>query len=235
MPLPILESSKYTLTIPSTSKIVEYRPFLVKEEKILLIAQESNDSIQMFSSMKEIIRACTFEKLDVNSITSYDLEYIFLKLRSKSIGEISTINLECSECKKPNEVNIVIDEIEVKLDPSVNKTIMLTESVGINLRHIRVQDMGALADDKKSQSEIINNVIIASIESIFDADNVYPSEKSTVAELTTFINSLNREQMSKIESFIESTPKVQKDVSFSCKECAAHNAINVSGTQSFFA
>ena len=86
MPLPILESSKYTVTIPSTGKIVEYRPFLVKEEKILLIAQESNDSTQMFSAMKEIIRACTFEKLDINSITSYDLEYIFLKLRSKSIG-----------------------------------------------------------------------------------------------------------------------------------------------------
>lgn len=235
MPLPILESSKYTLTIPSTSKIVEYRPFLVKEEKILLIAQESNDSTQMFSSMKEVVRSCTFEKLDVNSITSYDLEYIFLKLRSKSIGEVSTINLECSECKTPNEVNIVIDEIEVKHDPNENKTIMLTDTIGINLRHIRVKDMASLSDDTKPQSEIINNVIIASIESIFDADNVYPSEKSTPTELTTFINSLNREQMSKIESFIESTPKVQKDISFLCSHCSHANSINISGTQSFFA
>ena len=234
MPLPILESSKYTVTIPSTGKIVEYRPFLVKEEKILLIAQESNDSTQMFSAMKEIIRACTFEKLDINSITSYDLEYIFLKLRSKSIGEVTDINLECSECKTPNPVSIVIDEIEVKVDPEASKKIMLTDTVGVNLRHIRVKDMALLADDKKPQSEMINNVVMASIESIFDADNVYPSEKSTPAELTTFINSLNREQMSKIESFIESTPKVQKDVNFKCSSCGHDNSINISGTQSFF-
>lgn len=234
MPLPILESSKYTITIPSTGKTVEYRPFLVKEEKILLIAQESNDSNQMFSSMKEIIRSCTFEKLDVDSITSYDLEYIFLKLRSKSIGEVSDINLECSECKTLNPVSIVIDEIEVKIDPDATKTVMLTETVGVNLRHIRVKDMAQLSDDKKPQSEIINNVVMASIESIFDADNVYPSDKSTPQELTTFINSLNREQMSKIEKFIESTPKVQKDVCFSCTNCNHDNSINVSGTQSFF-
>ena len=234
MPLPILESSKYTVTIPSTGKTIEYRPFLVKEEKILLIAQESNDSTQMFSSMKEIIRSCTFEKLDVESITSYDLEYIFLKLRSKSIGEVSDINLECSECKTLNPVSIVIDEIEVKINPNVSKTVMLTETVGVNLRHIRVKDMAQLSDDKKSQSEIINNVVIASIESIFDADTVYPSDKSTPQELTTFINSLNREQMGKIEKFIESTPKVQKDVTFSCSHCKHDNSINVSGTQSFF-
>ena len=234
MPLPILESSKYTVTIPSTGKIVEYRPFLVKEEKILLIAQESNDSTQMFSAMKEIIRACTFEKLDINTITSYDLEYIFLKLRSKSIGENTEINLECSACKTPNPVSIIIDEIEVKIDPKASKTVMLTDTVGINLRHIRVKDMALLADDKKPQSEIINNVVMASIESIFDADNVYPGDKSTPAELTTFINSLTRAQMSKIESFIESTPKVQKDVSFKCTSCAHDNTINISGTQSFF-
>jgi len=235
MPLPILESSKYTVIIPSTGKTIEYRPFLVKEEKILLIAQESNDSTQMFSSMKEIIRSCTFEKLDVDSITSYDLEYIFLKLRSKSIGEVSDINLECSECKTLNPVSIVIDEIEVKIDPKASKTVMLTETVGVNLRHIRVKDMALLADDKKPQSEIINNVVMASIESIFDEKNVYPSEKSTPAELTTFINSLSRAQMSKIENFIESTPKVQKDVNFKCLNCAHENTINISGTQSFFA
>jgi hypothetical protein len=188
----------------------------------------------MFSAMKEIIRACTFEKLDINTITSYDLEYIFLKLRSKSIGEITDINLECSECKTPNPVAIVIDEIEVKIDPKAPKTVMLTETVGVNLRHIRVKDMALLADDKKPQSEIINNVVMASIESIFDETNVYPSDKSTPAELTTFINSLTRAQMSKIESFIESTPKVQKDVSFKCTHCAHDNTINISGTQSFF-
>jgi hypothetical protein len=234
MALPILESSKYTTTVPSTGKTIEYRPFLVKEEKILLIAQESNDSAQMFSAMKEIIRSCTFEKLDINGITSFDLEYIFMKLRAKSIGEISDINLECSECKHPNPISIAIDEIEVNIDPETSKTIMLTDSVGVTMRYIRVKDMDLLSDDNKPQSEIINNIVMASIESIFDADNVYPSDKSTPAELTTFINSLTRAQMSKIESFIESTPKLQKDVTFDCIQCKHKNNINISGTQSFF-
>jgi transcription elongation factor Elf1 len=235
MPLPILQSSKYTAKIPSTGKTIEYRPFLVKEEKILLVAQESNDSTQMFSAMKEIIRACTFEKLDVDDITSFDLEYIFMKLRAKSIGEYSDIYLDCSECSHSNSVSVQIDNIEVSIDPELSKTIMLTDTIGVTMRNIRVKDMALLSDESKPQSEIINNVVMASIESIFDADNVYPSDKSTPEELTTFINSLNRSQMSKIEAFIQSSPKLEKNVQFTCSKCKHENSIVLSGTQSFFA
>jgi len=234
MALPILESPKYTVEIPSTKKAIEYRPFLVKEEKILLMAQESQESREMLNAMKDIIRACTFEKVDVNVLTSFDLEYIFLKLRSKSVGEISSVNIKCSACEVPNPVDINLDEVVVKFDDSVSKTIMITDSVGVNMRYIRVKDMGALTDDKKSQSDLINEVVIASIESIFDADKVYPSENSSKAELIVFINSLNRSQMQKIEAFIAAVPSLKETVKFKCKGCGHDNTLELSGTQSFF-
>ena len=234
MALPILESPKYTVEIPSTKKAIEYRPFLVKEEKILLMAQESQESREMLNAMKDIIRACTFEKVDVNALTSFDLEYIFLKLRSKSVGEISSVNIKCSACGAPNPVEINLDEVAVKFDDSVSKTIMITNTVGVNMRYIRVKDMSALTDDKKSQSDLINEVVIASIESIFDADKVYPSENSSKAELIVFINSLNRSQMQKIEAFIAAVPALKETVKFKCKCCGHDNSLELSGTQSFF-
>jgi hypothetical protein len=235
MALPILESPKYIIEIPSNKKAVEYRPFLVKEEKILLMAQESQDSREMLNAMKDIIRACTFEKVDVDALTSFDLEYIFLKLRGKSIGEISNVNIKCSSCEAQNAIAINLDEIEVKFDDSVSNIIMITDVVGVNMRHIRVKDMGALTDDTKTQSDLINEVVIASIESIFDADKVYPSENSTKAELITFINSLNRVQMQKIEAFIAAVPALKEDVKFKCKGCGHENEFELSGTQAFFA
>jgi len=234
MALPILEAPKYTVEIPSTKKTVEYRPFLVKEEKILMIAQETEDAREMLNAMKDIVRTCTFEKVDVNALTSFDLEYIFLKLRSKSVGEISNVNVKCSACEAPNPVALNLDIIEVKFNDSVSKTIMITDTIGVNMRYIRVKDMSTLTDDKKSRGDIINEVVIASIESIFDAQKVYPTENSTKAELITFINSLNRAQMQKIESFIAAVPTLQQTVEFKCKSCAHDNSLELSGTQSFF-
>jgi hypothetical protein len=234
MALPILESPKYTVEIPSTKKAVEYRPFLVKEEKILLMAQESKDSREMLNAMKDIIRACTFEKVDVNALTSFDLEYVFLKLRSKSVGEVSHVNIRCSSCEAPNPVAINLDEIAVKFDDSVSKTIMITDVVGVNMRYIRVKDMSALTDDKKSQGDLINDVVIASIESIFDAEKVYPVENSSKPELITFINSLNRAQMQKIEAFITAAPALKQTVQFKCKNCGHDNTLELAGTQAFF-
>lgn len=235
MALPIIESPKYTLEIPSTGKTIEYRPFLVKEEKVLLMAQESSDSREMLSAMKEIVKACTFEKINPNELTSFDLEYIFLKLRTKSIGESSTVNVKCNECEVFNPVTVDLDSVTVTIDPTVEKMVRLTDSVGVNLRHIRVKDMGSLSDSKKSQADIVNDVIIASIESIFDSTALYPTDSSTKAELTTFVNSLNRTQMQKIEQFISTAPKLEKEISFKCSGCGCENDTKLSGTQAFFA
>jgi hypothetical protein len=234
MALPILTAPKYDLRLPSNGKLIEYRPFLVKEEKILLIAQESKSSRDMVSAMKDIVKACTFDKVDPNSLTSFDLEFIFLKLRAKSVGETSSVKLKCSECSEFNPVDIDLDGVEMNPVSSEPVNIMLTDTVGITMRYIRVRDLANISDDKKEQSDLIIETVIASIHSIFDDSGVYLTDDSSKTELLAFVNSLSRPQMSKIEEFIQTTPKVEVDVAFKCEKCEHDNEIKLSGIQSFF-
>ena len=114
MPLPILETSKYTTVVQSTKETLEFRPFLVKEEKILLLAQESDDSSQIIGALKQVIKVCTFNEIDPNKLTTYDLEYIFLQLRAKSVGETSEVMLKCRECEAKNPIEVNLSDITVK-------------------------------------------------------------------------------------------------------------------------
>jgi hypothetical protein len=234
MALPTIESPKYSVRLPSTGKTIEYRPFLVKEEKVLLMAQESGSPREMVTAMKDIIKACTFNKVDPNALTSYDLEFMFLKLRAKSVGETSTIKIKCDKCEAFTPVDVDIDNVTLDV-PQDKVNIMLTDTVGITMRHIRVRDMGNLTDTK-DQGDLINDTVIASIESIFDADHVYPTDTEKKEELVKFVNSLNRAQMKEIESYIANTPKVSCDVKFKCcnGECGHENKVSLTGIQSFF-
>ena len=234
MALPTISSPKYTLQIPSTKKTVEYRPFLVKEEKILLIAQESGDNSQIIKAMKDVVSECTFSKVNVDSLTSFDLEYIFIKLRTKSVGENSNINIKCDKCSEPNEYAINLDEIEVDFSGTENSRIMITDTVGVNMKYVSVADMEILSNVQDNKGDLILNTVIASIDSIFDSEKIYPTSESTTVELETFINSLNRTQMAKIEKFIATIPKLQHTASFKCSSCKCENSTVISGAQSFF-
>jgi hypothetical protein len=235
MALPTLESPKYSIRLPSSGKTIEYRPFLVKEEKILLIAQESGNSREMLAAMKDIIKVCTFNKIDPNQLTSYDLEYLFLKLRAKSVGETSTIKIKCEKCETFTTVEVNIDEVGVEDVPTEPTNIMLNDNVGITMRHIRVKDLGLLTD-KKGQADLVTETVIASIASIFDSTAVHPTDEAKKDELVAFVNSLNRSHMKQIEEFISSTPKVECAVKFecSCETCKHENEVKLSGIQSFF-
>ena len=234
MSLPILVTPKYTLTIPSTGKTITFRSFLVKEEKILLIAQESGNNEEIISAMKNIISACTFSAVDPDSLASFDLEYIFLKLRSKSVGEIAELSCKCSKCEAFTKTTLNLEEIKFDLDPKKDKIIMLTEKIGINMKYIQVRDMTVLMNETRDRGDMITDVVIASIASIFDENGVYPSEQTSREEMDTFINSLNRQQMNLIETFIAEAPKLTHKIKFVCKSCKEENIIELSGAQSFF-
>lgn len=235
MPLPTLESPKYVLTVPSTKQSIEYRPFLVKEEKILLLAQESNSSSEMMSAIKEIVKACTFNVCKPEQLTSFDLEYIFLKLRAKSVGEISNIRCKCDHCETYNEVSVNIDDIEITWPKNeVSNKIMLTDKIGVICRHICVDDMSSIISGSEVNVDTITNMLIASIESIFDDSGVYKTSESSREELLTFVNSLSRAQLNKIEEFISNSPKLQHSLQFDCVSCKKENNIILVGTQAFF-
>lgn len=240
MPLPILETPKYTVTIPSTKKIVEYRPYLVKEEKILMLAMESEDEKQMIMAVKDIIRACTFEKVNPDDLTTVDLEYIFLKLRAKSVGEISTVVLKCQDEKCTGSVNaeINLESIEPTRNGTISSNqIQLTNKIGMTLRPISVRALSRLSGDteNKSKADQVTSLIISSIESIYDDKEVYRVEDYSIEELTKFIDSLTTPHLQKIQSYVESLPRLTKELQYTCPKCKTAHKIVLAGLQSFFA
>lgn len=228
MPLPKLETSKYTVEIPSTKKKVEIRPFLVKEEKILIQAQESEDQKQIIRAIKDIIRVCSFEKINPNDLTLFDLEYIFLQLRARSVGETVEFKVNCKECDKPNVITLDLTEVKVqfpkkKIDPKIQ----LNDQVGVILRPIRVKDMHKIENN-------ITESIIASIESIYDEDNVYPTDDASKKELEAFVDSLSHSHLETIQEFIENQPKLEHVLEYTCTFCGHENELKLSGLADFF-
>ena len=230
MALPILNTPTYELTIPSTSKELIYRPFLVKEEKILLMAQESKDQGEVLRALKNIIQACTFDKINPDDLTSYDLEYIFLKLRSKSVGEIISLEVKCKHCDTVNPLDVNIEEIQIKYpEKEVEPTIQLSDEVGIVARHIPVKDLSLLKDQND-----ITSVIGLCIDSIFDGSKIYKRSDISEKELTDFVESFSREHVAKIEEFISNQPKLEHTIKYKCHQCKKENVITLNGLQDFF-
>ena len=230
MPLPVLEVPKYSLVVPSTKKKLQYRPFLVKEEKILMIAQESENENQILQAVKEIITSCTFSKIDVNKIPMYDLEYIFLKIRSKSVGEFVSFQLKCSESGEYNQVELNLEEVEVQFpSEQIDPNIKLTDSVGITLKPINLSDV-----TKSKGKDAISAALIASIDSIYDSDNVYSASTCSKKELETFVDSLSHQHLEKIQEFILNQPTLKHTIEYTCEKCGHKNSYELNGLQSFF-
>lgn len=230
MALPILDTPKYDIKIPSSGKVIEYRPFLVKEEKILLMAQEAEDQTGVIKAIKELVRACTFDKVNPDDLTSYDLEYLFIKIRSKSVGETAEVSIKCKDCDEHVGVTINLDDIVAPIVSKDPVSIMLSDTVGITMRHIRIKDIEKIAN---SENQTIST-IIASIHSIFDESSVYATDDTSYEELENFVQSLSRKHIAKIEEFISSSPKVEHTIKFTCSK-GHENEITLSGIQSFFA
>ena len=229
MALPILETAKYTLTLPSTKKKIEYRPFLVKEEKILLLAQQSGKTEQMFSAMREIVDACTFQKLDIPNLCIFDLEFIFLKLRAKSVGEIVELEFKCKECEAQNPVSINIDTVSVKYPrKKADSKIQLTDQIGVICTYPKVKSMHLM------QSGDPFDMISTALESIYDSEQVYSVSDESPEEIQRFIESLSHKQIEKITEYLLTAPSVSHKVKFDCNSCSKKNEVVVEGTESFF-
>ena len=239
MPLPILEAPRYEVTVPSTGKKYSYRPYLVKEEKILMIALESNDEKQILNAMKDVIESCTFNKIKADNLCTFDLEYIFLKLRAKSVGEVSKVGLKCEKCEKSTPVEINIDEIEIDMNKKPKSTIKLTEKISVTLSWPKMKDAVNFVKTEENQNDRVNtaiDIIASCIEAIHDNTKTYKAEDSTKEELIQFIESLNQKQFAKIQEYIEAMPKMEHTANFKCsdKNCGHDNSIVLSGLQNFF-
>ena len=231
--LPKLETPTYSVVLPSTGEQVEYRPFLVKEEKILMIAQESNDNSAMMKALKNIIKACTFNKVNPSKCTTYDIEYLFLKLRAVSVGETAELQFKCEECGEYNTVEINLNDIElVYPDENPETDIKLTENVGIKLKAVSVDDVETLSDINNPKN--FTKAIAAVIDVIYDQENVYKVSDTSEKEVLEFIDNLSHTHLEKIQDFIEKQPQLKYTVEYTCSKCGHENKVELIGMQSFF-
>jgi hypothetical protein len=246
MPLPKINSPIFELTLPSTKQTVKYRPFLVKEQKILLMAMESNDQNANLVAIKQIINNCAIDKVDVEKMPTFDLEYFFINLRAKSIGESVELRMrhrtgyndEGVECDHTTLVNINLTEIEVDQEIGHTDNIVIDEEnqVGIKMKYptLDAASLKHISKKSKNQMDAAMESIVNCIEYIYDKEEIYKTEDITRTELIEFIDNLSQEQFMKINNFFTSMPKVKKEIEWTCGGCGSHDKVTLEGMSNFF-
>ena len=227
MALPKVATATYELKIPSTGKIVKYRPFLVKEEKMLMMAADA-EGAAIGKTIKSVLSACAQSKVNIDTLAPFDIEYFFLQLRAKSIGnEIKvrlrkpgSVDCETENCQQICEVTIDAEEIKLDKENVPDGKIKITDDIGIKLKYPDIDSMQKfIATGKDPTADEVFKIIADSIEYIWEGEELYQAKDSTKQELNDFIESLNSEQFAKVRSFFEDMPKLTKDVTWKCSKC----------------
>lgn len=233
MALPKINGTpKYDMTIPSTKETVRFRPFLVKEEKVLMMAMESNDNNQMLNSIVDTLDACVEDGVNKAKLTTFDVEYMFTKLRAKSVGETSKVGVKCTHCEEQNEVSINVEDIKVDV-PEVDHMIDLGNDIKIETRWPCYSDIIKLNPEGNSTDQVFA-ILRASLSAVHTNDERIDLKDETEKEVQDFIESMNRTQFEMLQKFIEDMPKLSHDVKFKCSSCEKDNNLLLEGMQSFF-
>ena len=233
MALPKIASPTYELTVPSSKETVKFRPFLVKEEKLLLLANESDDDVEMINSIRQIITNCTFEKLNVDELALFDLEYVFLKIRSKSVGEVVNLKLLCEDDGETYaDVSINLDEVNVVWNDEHTDHIELTDDIGLMMRYPQFDliNLGSGGGETEHIFKMIKNCI----NQVYEGDTVHERADFTDKDLDAFIESLTSEHFQKLQVFFETMPRLKHEVKFKNPKTKKQNKMTLEGMQSFF-
>mgnify|MGYP001175822659 FL=1 len=237
MALPIANVAQYELTLPSQQKKIKYRPFLVKEEKILLMALETQKPEDMLEAVKNIVKSCTFNEINPEDYPMFDLEYIFLQIRAKSVGEISKIKVLCPDDKKTYEkVEVDLSKVEVYVEDDHSNNVVLDEDrkLGILLKYpsLKIINTGILTGDVKLAQ--MYELIVNSIEQIYEGDKVHMAKDTDKKELDDFVNNLSGEQMRKIQSFFETMPRLEQKIKVTNSKTKVESEVTLKGLADFF-
>jgi hypothetical protein len=238
MPLPKLSVPEYELELPTTKEKVKYRPFLVREEKILFMAMESQDEKEMVNAVKTIIKNCTNVKRKVEELATFEIEYLFLKIRAKSVGEGSNFMVTCPDDGETQvEVKINLDEIELEMDDNHSRKIMLDDSVGVMMKYPSLDTFVKLnlsTEDTPSMDNMFE-LAAGSIEQIFSGDEVWEAKGTPKKEILDFLEGMNNEQFQLIQSFFETMPKLKKVINVKNPNTGVVSEVVLEGLASFFA
>ena len=240
MALPKIDTPIYDLTLPLSKKEIRFRPFLVKEQKNLLMAMEADDKEAIEKNVKQVLINCTLtEDIDIDKLPVIDVEFYFLNLRARSVGEVIENSYRCDneieekKCGNIMKTSLNILDIKVENNDEDKSQIQLTDNIFLKLRYPEyslLKKMARLED----ASSIAFEMIAECVEYIFDGEQYYYSNEVPIAEMIEFIENLNQQQFEKIESFFSNMPKLQRKIEIKCSRCGFDHRIDVEGLESFF-
>jgi hypothetical protein len=236
MALPKLTTPTYELELPSTDEKVKYRPFLVKEEKILMMAMESKSSADITQAVKDIVNECTFNKIDISSMPMFDVEYIFLQIRSKSVGEVSKLKLLCPDDEKTYaDVELDLNRVKVQVGDDHTNKIELGDDKGMIMRYPTIdsfKESGIKNITATNMLEVISTCILQIYEE--KGKKVYDPKDQTQKELTDFIEQLNTKQFKDVQNFFETMPKLKHEITIKNPKTKKESKITLTGLNDFF-
>jgi hypothetical protein len=231
MALPKLDIPTYELIQPSTGKKIKFRPFLVKEHKVLLTMAEASDD-EIARIVKELVDACTFNQLRFDDLPHFDIEYIFMMLRAKSISEKVDVVITCTNCNEKYDSSFNIEDLKVVNKKAADDKIMLTDTIGVQLKYPNFSNVVKIFES--DNISVVFDLVRSCIKGVFDKESFYDIKEQTDEEVNEFLESLTKDQFSKIEQFFVNSPKIVQEIDSDCPHCNAKNKSRIEGLQNFF-
>ena len=234
MALPRIETPTYSLELPSTGEKIKFRPFLVKEQKILLMAQESKNDEEIVEGVGKLVRSCTFDKIDIETVPMFDIEYLFLQIRAKSAGETATLKVTCPDDKKTSvEIKVNLEEIKPQMNVAHNNEVIITDTIKLYLKYPVLSDMkGVLADGDDDIARVFT-ILNKCISSIHYGEEVYNRVDMTEEDINGFIDELPTKKFDEVMEFFDTMPKLRHVVSVTNPNTKVKSDVTIEGLQNF--
>ncbi len=236
MSLPKINTPEYRLNVPSTDEEIIYRPFLVKEEKLLLIAHETGDEKAQYIAIQNLIKSCVKQELAVEQLPMFDLEYIFLNIRAKSVGEIAKLNIICPDDEKTTvPVEVDLTKINIEMDEAHDARIPLTDNIGVLMSYPTMDTVEQYAvTGTENPTQQLFKLISECIYQIWEGDEVHDASDYSDKEKVDFLDSLSHDQFEKVQNFFETMPSLKHDVEVTNPNTKVKSTVVLRGIQSFF-
>ena len=246
MALPVLNAPTHELTLTSTGETIQFRPFLVKEEKLLLMALESGNDSEMMKAMKQIISSCVINEIDVEKLPLFDIQYLFLNIRSQSVGETVTLrfkhpeekNSKGDDCKHIQEIEINISSLKPEPLEGHSKKIEFADDIGVIMQYPGLEMYERIIkfeSEDANTTDAIFKIMIDNIEMIYQGEEVFYKDDHSEEELYTFLESLNTQQFNKLRDFFQTMPYLRHEFEYTCEKCGCKEKVFLSGIEDFFA
>ena len=240
MTLPIINTPEYRLNVPSTDEEIRYRPFLVKEEKVLLIAQETGTDKATYDAIRNIIKSCTLDEIDIDRLPLFDMEYIFLNIRAKSVGEIAQLKVTCPDDNETKvDIEVDLTKVQVVMTENHDARIQLTDDIGVVMMYPSIDTLGQVSaanakGKDKQDADRLFEMIADSLYQIWQGEDTFDAMDYKMKEKLTFLESLNHDQFGKIQQFFETMPTLKHDVEITNPNTDVKSTITLSGMNDFF-